>query len=78
MLMKLKHKNIISYLGMNTSGKTTYFVMELCQANLKDFRSGRILIRPEISVIMKEVLTALDYLHRNRIVHRSVSSTHSQ
>ncbi len=66
------HKNIVKYQGRidDKDMGIIYFVMELCVMDLKLFRKGRMLASPEVAVIMKQVLTALDYLHRNKIIHR--------
>ncbi len=71
--LKLKHKNIVAFHGLAKRQGLAYLAMELCQANLKQFRKGRILIKEEVSVIEKEILVALEFLHKKKVIHRSVS-----
>ncbi len=73
-LKKHPHDNVVSYLGrIDDKGmKMTYFVMELCHTDLKTLSKDRRFSEAEIAVIMKEVLTALDHLHSNKVLHRLV------
>ncbi len=66
------HKNIVSYLGRidDIEQGVTNFVMELCTTDLKRFSSKRKLNESEIAVIMREVLMAIDHLHKNDVLHR--------
>ncbi len=67
------HRNIVTFYGLATRPGLAYLAMELCQANLKQFRKGRILIKEEVSVIEKEILVALEFLHSKKVIHRLVS-----
>jgi serine/threonine protein kinase len=70
-LASLHHPNIISVLDYGFDDQQQpYITMELLEdaKNLRDFASGKpLLVRLEL---LRQILTALTYLHRREIIHR--------
>ena len=79
MLGRLRHDNIVKFHGTATkkskhdpSQKTVQAVLELCHSDLGRFlrKVGRGLNDPEIAFLMRQVLSAVDYLHAEKIILR--------
>ncbi len=70
-MSKHPHENIVKYLGMSVTAKTTFFVMELCTTDLNELiRLRKKLSYPEVAIIMWQILKALLHLHKNNVMHR--------
>ncbi|OMJ87321.1 hypothetical protein SteCoe_11007 [Stentor coeruleus] len=73
-LKKLNHDNIISYIDSFEDNSFLYIVTELCQEkNLygKIKKSGK-LKENEVKEILLQILSAVEYLHDNNIIHRDI------
>ncbi len=74
--MKLDHPNVIRFYGTFCTDKAIYFVMELCESgNLyqKMGESGPF-AESEVRRIIRQVCSALDYLHNRNIIHRDIKA----
>jgi serine/threonine protein kinase len=75
MAANLNHPNIISIFDVGQVGKLYYIVMEYLEGSLKDLikSSPRGKLPPEESLdIIKKIAPALDYAHRQGIIHRDI------
>jgi eukaryotic-like serine/threonine-protein kinase len=71
---RLQHPNIVSVYDSDRHGDTAYLVMEFVQGDdlKKILDSGRSFTLEQSTHLMRELLAALDYAHRQNIVHRDV------
>lgn len=72
-----KCKNIVRFLAYYPSKKENFIVMEYCcGGSVKDAmrRLGRTMNVDQITVILRDVLHGLDYLHANNKIHRDVKA----
>ena len=75
---RLQHPNIVSVYDSDTHvdayGKTAYIVMEFVQGeDLKHFLDlGKRFSLEQTAFMMADLLSALDYAHRNKIIHRDI------
>ncbi len=74
-MKKLKHKNILGYFGCIMLLEGIFGIaMEMCEATLDDLiKSPRSLKLSEVSMISKQILEALAYMHELGIIHRYCS-----
>ncbi|OMJ74356.1 hypothetical protein SteCoe_26745 [Stentor coeruleus] len=73
-LKKLNHENIVSYIDSFEDSSFLYIVTELCQEkNLyeKIKKAGK-LKENTVKEILLQILSAVEYLHDNKIVHRDI------
>jgi eukaryotic-like serine/threonine-protein kinase len=71
---RLQHPNIVSVYDSERHGDTAYLVMEYVQGDdLKQHLDGgkRYSVEQSVSIV-RDLLAALDYAHRQNIVHRDV------
>ncbi len=75
MAANLNHPNIISIYDVDQVGKLYYIVMEYLDGSLKDLiessPSGKLPPGEALSII-KKIAPALDYAHRQGIIHRDI------
>jgi eukaryotic-like serine/threonine-protein kinase len=71
---RLQHPNIVSVYDSDRHGDMAYLVMEFVQGDdlKKILDSGRSFTLEQSAHLMRELLAALDYAHRQNIVHRDV------
>ncbi len=75
---RLQHPNIVSVYDSDTHldgyGKTAYIVMEFVQGeDLKHFLDqGKRFSLEQTAFMMADLLSALDYAHKNKIIHRDI------
>ncbi len=75
---RLQHPNIVSVYDSNqhedAMGKTAYIVMEFVQGeDLKHFLDqGKRFSLEQTAYMMADLLSALDYAHKNKIIHRDI------
>ncbi len=76
MLETARHHNIVIYHGhCNLKGSpgdldSTGMVMELCHGTLKSLVKERQLNLFEVAYLIQQLLTGVDYLHAQGIIHR--------
>ena len=74
-LKKLHHENIVKYYGNIETINELFIKMEyLKYGTLKDWikQNKNNISEEEASIIIKKVLSAIDYLHQNQICHRDL------
>ncbi|MFM7331978.1 MAG: serine/threonine-protein kinase, partial [Brachymonas sp.] len=75
---RLQHPNIVSVYDSDThvdaTGQTAYIVMEFVQGeDLKHFLdSGKRFSLEQTAYMMADLLAALDYAHKHKIIHRDI------
>lgn len=75
---RLEHPNIIHIYDYGHEGNLTYMVMEYCpNGTLSDvlarsMQQGRLLAPDEVVAIVSQIALALEFAHRNGIIHRDV------
>lgn len=71
---RLQHPNIVSVYDSDRHGDVAYLVMEFVQGDdlKKILDSGRSFTLEQSAHLMRDLLSALDYAHRQNIVHRDV------
>ncbi|XP_061192691.1 sperm motility kinase 2B-like [Saccostrea echinata] len=73
-LSNIKHEYIIMLLEAIITDKSVNLIMELAEnGNLEDLVSGNKLDSDQLSVILKQLLTALNFCHKSKIAHRDVT-----
>mmetsp|Transcript_2999 Transcript_2999/g.6998 ORF Transcript_2999/g.6998 Transcript_2999/m.6998 type:complete len:359 (-) Transcript_2999:441-1517(-) len=75
-LRKLKHPNIITLreIAVGQKPENVFLVLEYCSHDFAELvdRMTRPFKAPEIKCIMLQLLSALDHLHKNFIIHRDL------
>ena len=71
---RLQHPNIVSVYDSDRDGDMAYLVMEFIQGNdLKHYMDGgKLYTLAQTLGIMGDLLSALDYAHRQSVVHRDI------
>jgi serine/threonine protein kinase len=72
-----KCENIVRFLASDCSNKEVLIVMEYCcGGSVKDAmrQLNRTMNAEQITVILRDVLCGLDYLHKNKKIHRDVKA----
>ncbi len=74
-IRKLRHPNIISFYGSFTDEGFVYIVTELAQQFLFDFLKEHPIPNHQLSLRWaKEIAAGVQYLHKNRIIHKDLKS----
>ncbi|XP_063681098.1 serine/threonine-protein kinase TAO1-like [Bolinopsis microptera] len=70
------HPNCIQFKGCYLKGHTVWLSMEYCLGSAADIIEVHKspLAEPEIAAMIKDTLTALDYIHANSMIHRDVKA----
>ncbi|RNF00465.1 putative protein kinase [Trypanosoma rangeli] len=73
-MCSLNHPNIVHYFHCERKNNNINLFMELCDASLGDIIIGRTSVPASLTVvqILRQVLTALTYLHARGVAHRDV------
>ncbi|KAJ3353534.1 Cell cycle serine/threonine-protein kinase cdc5/MSD2 [Allomyces javanicus] len=71
---KMSHANIVKYFHYFEDGTNVYIILELCSnKSLNDMvRARKRLTEPEARFYIAELLSALDYMHGQNIIHRDL------
>ena len=72
--MQLRHPNIAALYHFAHSGETKFLVMELLEGqSLEDrLQEKEVLDLEEVQIIAKQLASALDYAHGEKVVHRDI------
>mmetsp|Transcript_3287 Transcript_3287/g.6787 ORF Transcript_3287/g.6787 Transcript_3287/m.6787 type:complete len:271 (-) Transcript_3287:2371-3183(-) len=74
-LRELKHPNIVELIGVYQEDETMYLSMELCEGgSLKDLIDRGPLQETQVKAIAKQLLSALNYMHKKKIGHRDLKA----
>lgn len=81
----LKHQNVIKLVEVleDLEKEKVYIVQEYCQKGqiidwdenrmiFKSCREGKMLLEKELARVFKQIVTGLEYLHTNNLVHRDI------
>jgi polo-like kinase 1 len=69
----LKHKHIVSFHQYFEDESNTYLVLELCEKrSMAELLRRKFLTYPEVRYFLNQVLSAVQYLHENNIIHRDL------
>lgn len=70
------HPNCIQFKGCYLKGHTVWLSMEYCLGSAADIIEVHKspLAEPEIAAMIKDTLTALEYIHSNSMIHRDVKA----
>jgi calcium-dependent protein kinase len=69
----MDHPNIIKLYDIYEDSKWLYVVTELCKGgNLLELISNFELTEEEVRIFMTQILSAVTYMHSNRIIHRDI------
>lgn len=68
LLQKLNHPNILRFVGYFETNKDHVLLTELCDGDLSDRR----FTESEVSFWLRQLISALLFLHANNIVHRDI------
>jgi serine/threonine protein kinase len=73
-ILKLKHPNVVTFLGHGTKDYHIYIVMELMEMSLENLllNVDEKLNWKQSLKLMKDVLNGIDYLHSLNILHRDI------
>ncbi|MEL6309819.1 MAG: serine/threonine-protein kinase, partial [Chloroflexota bacterium] len=77
-IARLSHPNIVSIYQYNQVGNLYYIAMEYAPGdNLRDvlksyIQQGRVMPTDELLVVLQNIADALDYAHKQNIIHRDV------
>lgn len=72
-LTKLRHQNIVSFIGYGATADFTYLVMELAQGTTLDELLSQGALPPAKTVqLMLQLCSALAYIHEHDVVHRDL------
>lgn len=69
---KLRHPNILMAMDYGEDGETTYIVMEYVDAGTLKKRMQETLTLVDISMLIGQIASALDYAHSEGVIHRDV------
>lgn len=72
-LASLSHQNIVTFVNVKESEGWLFLVMEYIQAEtLKSFMEKNLIQERQAAGIVKQILLAIQYLHRLNIIHRDL------
>jgi len=74
LLTKLNHANIIKLHDVYYGNKAVYIITDVCHGKelFECVKSGFVFDEDKVSKLMHEMLSAVNYLHQNGVVHRDI------
>ena len=73
-LRDYRHPNIITLLGAHLVEEQLWLVLELLPASLTDIVTTSLMTEQQMATVLREVLQALAFLHRQGVIHRDIKS----
>ncbi|KAI8866454.1 Pkinase-domain-containing protein [Ramicandelaber brevisporus] len=76
LLKKLKHENIVKLISAFRGNTSTYTSFEYCEFDMYGLmhRPDWVLTPPHIKCLMKQMLSAMAYIHDEGVLHRDIKS----
>jgi calcium-dependent protein kinase len=78
LMIKLDHPNIIKLYEVYENTKSIYLIMELCTGGelfdriVENTESGKLFTEKQAANLFKQMMSAINYCHKNGIVHRDL------
>eukprot|EP01130_Rhizamoeba_saxonica_P017234 TRINITY_DN8271_c0_g1_i1.p1 TRINITY_DN8271_c0_g1~~TRINITY_DN8271_c0_g1_i1.p1 ORF type:complete len:869 (-),score=192.76 TRINITY_DN8271_c0_g1_i1:32-2374(-) len=75
LLRNINHPNVLSFKGFYLQDKRAYIVLEYCEAgSITEIYEDQQhpLSEPQIVLLCYSLLKAVDYLHKNKVIHRNI------
>lgn len=71
---KLNHPNIVEFFGFFEDPNNIYIVLELCKKRsmMELSKRRQVITEPETRYYMSQIVSGVNYLHSNRIIHRDL------
>jgi polo-like kinase 1 len=70
----LDHKHVVKFIGFFEDKDNIYVLLELCRRRslMELHKRRKALTEPEVRYLMYQILLGVEYLHKNKIIHRDL------